>query len=85
MLDIERKFFERNQAKWQESWPGQFVLIRGGSLVGHYTSIQAAVSKGAREFGMTPFLVRHVAEQPLELQDPTWKWVQASETENSED
>jgi hypothetical protein len=40
---------------------GEFVLIKGGEIVGIFDRHEAALREGYRRFGIAPFLVRRVA------------------------
>jgi len=63
MLDAEIKYFETNQGSLLQKYPGKFVVIKDERLLGPYESIQDALGAGAREFGVTSFLVRRT-DQP---------------------
>lgn len=46
---------------------GQYVLIKDGTILGTFTSIDDALKRGYEEFGAEPFLVKEVTEvdEPL--------------------
>ncbi len=62
MLEKERQFFEQNRSEWLKSAAGKFVLIKNDELVGLFDNPTAALSEGARRFGIESFLVRQVEE-----------------------
>jgi hypothetical protein len=62
MLDIERKYFEKNMPEWLHRHSGKFVLIKGEELVGIFDKVEDALAEGARRFGTDSFLVRLVEE-----------------------
>lgn len=41
---------------------GQFVLIRGGNVLGTFPDRSSALREGYRLFGVVPFLVRQIAD-----------------------
>ena len=60
MLDKEREFFDRKKADLINEHLGKFVLIKESKLIGVFNTIEDAMSEGARLYGLSPFLVRHV-------------------------
>ncbi|HBR58317.1 MAG TPA: hypothetical protein DEA22_12765 [Blastocatellia bacterium] len=61
MLDRERKLFEKKKSELTAKHLGKFVLIKGDKLIGLFNTVEEALSEGARQFGLVPFLVRQVS------------------------
>jgi hypothetical protein len=70
MLDVEREYFEGHQEELLRQFPGRFIIIRHQQVVGPFDSLQEALSAGARQFGLSPFLVRRTDDQPREIRIP---------------
>jgi len=70
MLDVEREYFEAHQEELVRQFPGRFIIVRGQEVLGPFESLQEALTVGARQFGLTPFLVRRTDEQPSEVRIP---------------
>lgn len=62
-LDAEIKYFEANRANWLNVHCGKFALVKGEKLIGAYDSAENAISEGAKQFGVEPFLVRQITEK----------------------
>ncbi len=67
MLDKEREYFAQHQTELQREHPDKFVVIVGDRLAGAFPTQEEAIAFGAREFGLTPFLVRNV-NQPANVE-----------------
>jgi hypothetical protein len=67
MLDTERRYFQDHQEELLKAYPGKFVVIHEERVVGASESLPDALSIGAREFGLSPFLVRRTDERPQEI------------------
>ena len=61
-LAEESRTFEENRARWEEEHGGEFVLIRGTSVVGFYATNEEALSEGYTRFGIAPFFVKQVSQ-----------------------
>jgi hypothetical protein len=70
MLEEERQFYAENLTEWLKSYPGKFVLVKGRELIGTFDTIDEALAAGARQLGLTPFLVRRVQETQEEMNVP---------------
>jgi hypothetical protein len=70
MLDSERQYFMDNRDELLQRYPGKFVVVKDQRLLGAFDTIQDALSAGAREYGMSSFLVRRTDEQPDEVSIP---------------
>jgi hypothetical protein len=67
MLEQERQYFSDHRDELRRDHPGKFVLIHGDTFVGSFPTQDEALSHGAREFGLSSFLVRHV-DQPVDVE-----------------
>ncbi|MGA2275456.1 MAG: hypothetical protein ABSH00_18035 [Bryobacteraceae bacterium] len=67
MLDTERQYFQDHQEELLKAHPGRFVIIREQRVIGAFDTLEDALSVGAREFGLSPFLVRRTDERPSEV------------------
>jgi hypothetical protein len=54
----ERRFFEQHRVEFSENYGGQFLLIKGCSLIGAYPDAGSAYQEGMRRFRLEPFLVQ---------------------------
>jgi len=70
MLDQERTVFDEHLAEWLGSHRNQFVLIKGTEVVDFFPDDTSALEAGARQFGLTSFLVRQVIPQPVVASAP---------------
>jgi hypothetical protein len=69
-LQVERKYFEENRARWVRRYHGRFALVKGRELVGVFNTVEEALGEGARRYGLTPFLVRQVTEEQKRVSIP---------------
>jgi len=69
-LDQEKSVFDEHRDQWTEQYPGRFVLIKGSEVIGFFDCLDAALSEGAKRFGLTPFLARSVSEPDQEVSIP---------------
>ena len=58
MLDTERQYFADHREELLRLHPGKFVVIKERQVLGAFDTIEDALGAGAREFGMSSFLVR---------------------------
>ena len=70
MLDVEREFFNQNREDLLRKFPGKFVVVKGQRVLGAFESIHDALGEGAKEFGMTSFLVRRTDQVPEDVSIP---------------
>ena len=70
MLDVEREYFDQNREDLLRKFPGKFVVVKGQRVLGAFGSIQDALGEGAKEFGMTSFLVRRTDQVPEDVSIP---------------
>lgn len=65
-LHAEIAFFNANAEMLATKYRDQYVIIRGGAVVGAFGTIRAALDAGYTEFGNAPFLVRQCGRPPRE-------------------
>lgn len=67
LLAIELKTFEQNVDALIGAHEGKFVVIHGDQVLGAFDSHFDAITRGYRELGNVPFLVKQVTkvEAPL--------------------
>ncbi len=70
MLDIERQYFDQHQEELLRQYPGKFVIIRDERVIGSFDDLKQALSAGAQQFGLSPFLVRRTDERPARISIP---------------
>lgn len=57
--------------KVKDSLPkGKFALIHDGKIVGTYDTQDEALSVGALEFGLEPYMIRQVGQEEITLKAP---------------
>lgn len=62
-LAQELDFFHRHKSEWLPEHRGQFVVIGKATFGGFYSTHSAALSAGAKMFGLiTPFLIQEVCD-----------------------
>jgi hypothetical protein len=66
MLDQERAYFAEHREELVARYPGSFVVIKESRVTAFPTESEA-LGFGARQYGLTPFLVRNV-NQPAEIE-----------------
>ena len=71
MLDQERAFYAQHLDELRTKYPDKFVVIKDDHLAGAFATEDEALAFGARQFGLTPFLVRNVNQMGnIELNVP---------------
>ncbi len=70
MLERERDVYDAHLPEWLEQYAGRFVLVKEDRLVGVYNTDTEALADGARQFGLSSFLVRRVEQRPQEITIP---------------
>lgn len=70
MLDTERQYFDKNREDLLRRYPGKFVVIKDEQVLGAFDSIEDALAEGAREYGVTSFLVRRTDQSPEDAAIP---------------
>ena len=59
-LAEEVRTFNEHAEAWSAEHGGEFVLLRGATLIGFYPTYEEALEAGYERFGLTPFFVRQV-------------------------
>ena len=59
-LEQELKFYDAHRQEFLAVNPGKFALIKGGELVGAFSSMQEAYKHGIERFGNIPILIRQI-------------------------
>lgn len=72
LLATETAYFDEHDREFRRNYGGQYLLIHGDNLVGHYDDEAAAVAEGIRRFGTGPFLVRMPGEAEPVLRAPAY-------------
>jgi hypothetical protein len=63
-LEIEIATYERRREELEKYYPGKFVVIRGGDLVGAFDTFGNAAAEAVARFGRGPYLIRQVGAPP---------------------
>jgi hypothetical protein len=63
-LATEIRAFEAMRATLEKNHSGKFIVIRGGTLVGAWDTLDAAAREAVMRFGRGPYLIRQVGEPP---------------------
>lgn len=64
MLERERQVYQQHLEEWLTRYPGKFVLLHSGELIGVFDTMNEGLAAGARRFGLQPFLLRQVMPVP---------------------
>lgn len=65
-LEQEARYYASRKAEFLKCYEGQFVLVRGETFVGAYTTEEQAYAAGLEKFGNVAFLIRRVEkEEPI--------------------
>jgi hypothetical protein len=70
MLETERQFFDNNREDLLRRFPGKFIVVKEQQVLGPFDLIEDALGAGAKEFGMTSFLVRRTDQLPEDASIP---------------
>lgn len=62
VLKEELAFFEEKKQELLRTYPGQFALIKGRSLIGVFPTGQQAYTEGVKSFGREAFLIKLIVE-----------------------
>ena len=66
ILAEETEFFETHKEELAAKYPNQHLLVKGGEVIGAYSTQAEAIAEGTRRFDRGPFLVRlSGADQPV--------------------
>lgn len=61
-LQKELDYFTHNKDEFLKHYKGQFVLIKGNTLIGGYTTEQEAYQAGVSRYGSETFFIKQVLE-----------------------
>lgn len=61
-LQTELEYFQKHRQEYQKLYKGQFVLIKGETFAGTYTTEAEAYQAGLEKFGNQPFLIKQVLD-----------------------
>ena len=59
-LEAEIKAYEEKLPELKESYPGKFVVFKGGELIGAWDTFDAAANRAVALYGRGPYLIRQV-------------------------
>jgi len=62
ILKREIEYYEKNKQEYLKEYKGQFVLIKGDSFAGSFTTDAEAYKTGVQKFGNEPFLIKQVLD-----------------------
>jgi len=60
VLTKETKVYNARLEEWRKTNMGQFVLIKGESVIGFYDSLTDAFSAGIKRFGLDDFFIKQI-------------------------
>lgn len=69
MFERERATYEANKAELLK-FEGQFVVIRGDQILGHYGTTAEAFDAGLRAYGPEPFFLHHIVRDEPSVFNP---------------
>jgi hypothetical protein len=61
-LQPELEYFQKHKQEYQKLYKGQFVLIKGETFAGAFTTDAEAYKAGLEKFGNEPFLIKQVLD-----------------------
>jgi len=62
-LERELEYFNTRREELISHYEGQFVLIKGDSLLGSFTTEAEAYEEGLKQLGNQPFLIKQVTKE----------------------
>ncbi len=62
LLQTELEYFQKHKQEYLKLYKGQFVLIKGESLAGTFTTEAEAYKAGLEKFGNEPFFIKQVLD-----------------------
>ena len=63
-LETEIATYERKREELEKYYPGKFVVIHNGDLIGHFDTFPNAAAEAVARFGRGPYLIRQVGAPP---------------------
>jgi len=70
-LAVEERAFASQRARLKRRYPGQFVALRRGRVVGHDRDDEALAARMFEHLGDAPFLIAHVENHPVTYDVPS--------------
>jgi hypothetical protein len=61
-LQTELEYFQKHKPEYLKLYKGQFVLIKGETFAGAFTTDAEAYQAGLDKFGNEPFLIKQVLD-----------------------
>lgn len=62
-LASELEYYETHKLEWLRQHPGDYVVVKGRSILGFYRAFEAAYRAGASSYGIgADFLVKQILE-----------------------
>jgi len=59
----EIEYYERHKQEWLRQHSGDYVVVKGSTVLGFYSAFEAAYRAGASSFGLgADFLVKQILE-----------------------
>lgn len=59
-LERETQIYTAHLDEWRQSHLGKFVLIKGEEVVGFFSSLNDAFSRGTDRFGLDEFFIKQI-------------------------
>lgn len=59
-LERETQIYAAHLDEWRKSHLGEFVLIKGEEVVGFFSSLRDAFSRGTNRFGLEEFFIKQI-------------------------
>jgi hypothetical protein len=69
-LDKELETYSLKEAEFKQHHLGQFVLIKGDTVVGFFNTINEALTEGTRLYGLDSYLVRRIGAPVTKINIP---------------
>jgi len=63
MFEGELQYFAEHKKDLLQHYEGQYVVIKGNSFLGTYTTEKEAYEAALNRFGNVPFLIKKMAEE----------------------
>lgn len=63
LLEAEYNFYNENYKKLLLEYPNRYLLIVGSEVKGDFSSLDEAVAKGVRDYGIGPYLIIQSGEK----------------------
>ena len=70
LLEHEISYFAEHVDAWTQQYSGRFVVVKDRQLLGAFATLDEALAAGAREYGLTDFLVRQLGCAPEPVSVP---------------